>query len=63
MTITKPRSKHTARECEQNAARWLYLGNVARAKGKLDLAERHYAKSQRWHDKMNVALGNGDGSF
>lgn len=43
-------------ELTRRAAYWLYLGNQARARGDQALAERHYAKSQRWHDKMIDAL-------
>jgi len=34
------------------AAHWLYLGNVAADRGRMDLAERHYTRAQPWHDKM-----------
>ena len=54
-------AKHLA-EAEQKAAYWLYLGNLASERGEHEKAERHYAKSQKWHDLMNHLLGNGDGS-
>lgn len=40
------------------AEMWQYRGNVAAEKGKDDLAERHYERSQKWRDKMNHLLGN-----
>lgn len=45
--------------CSEMAGYWLHLGNLASEKGKLETAERHYEKSQKWHDKMNELLGNG----
>jgi hypothetical protein len=45
-------------EAEQNAAHWLYLGNKAAERGERDKAERHYERSQKWHDRMNQLLGN-----
>lgn len=44
---------------EVKAARWLYEANIAAEAGKQEKAEKLYAKSQYWHDKMNKALGNG----
>lgn len=44
------------------AGKWLHLGNLASERGEKDKAERHYARSQKWHDEMNRLLGNGDGS-
>ncbi len=44
---------------EQKAARWLHEANLASEAGKKAKAEKLYAKSQFWHDKMNKALGNG----
>lgn len=49
-------------DAEQMAGRWLYLGNLAKERGDFDLAERHYARGQKWHDKMNRLLGHGDGT-
>jgi hypothetical protein len=49
-------------EAEQMAGQWLYRGNRAAERGNAELAERHYARAQKWHDKMNRLLGNGDGS-
>ena len=46
---------------EQMAGHWLALGNEASERGKHELAERHFARAQKWHDKMNRLLGNGDG--
>ena len=46
---------------EQMAGHWLALGNQASERGKHELAERHYSRAQKWHDKMNRMLGNGDG--
>lgn len=45
---------------EQMAGHWLALGNEASERGKQELAERHYARAQKWHDKMNRLLGNGE---
>ena len=42
----------------QMAARWLHYGNKATERGDHELAERHYDRSQKWHDKMNGLLGN-----
>lgn len=47
-----------AHEYTAKAARWLHEANLAREAGKKELAEKLYAKSQYWHDKMNKALGN-----
>jgi len=38
------------------------LGNLAKERGEAAKAERHYERSQRWHDRMNEYLGNGSGS-
>lgn len=46
---------------EQMAGHWLALGNEASERGKRELAERHYARAQKWHGKMNRLMGNGDG--
>lgn len=55
----KPRDKNAELIlCTEMAGYWLHLGNVASEKGKLDLAERHYDRSQKWHYKMNQLLGN-----
>ena len=43
---------------ERQAAYWLALGNLASERGDNKLAERHYARSQKWHDRMNKDLGN-----
>jgi hypothetical protein len=43
---------------EHRAAHWLAAGNAARERGDLQLAERHYAKSQKWLDKANALAGN-----
>lgn len=48
-----------ARHAEQRAAYWLHLGNKAAERGEKSKAERHYERSQKWHDRMNKALGNG----
>lgn len=58
MTTTPKSEDQKAREAEQKAAHWLYLGNVAAAKGQHEKAERHYSRCQKWHDKMNHHLGN-----
>lgn len=52
---------YTYEECESAAAYWLYLGNRAAERGEDEKAERHYEKSQTWHDRMNETLGNGEG--
>jgi len=50
------------KEAEIMASSWLYKGNKASERGDKKLAERHYARAQKWFDKMNRLLGNGDGS-
>jgi hypothetical protein len=55
-------TQSAALDAEQKAAHWLYLGNRASERGEREKAERHYARSQRWLDAMNRALGRGDGS-
>jgi len=47
-----------ASDFEVKAARWLHEGNLAAESGKQGRAEKMYAKSQYWHDKMNKELGN-----
>lgn len=47
---------------QRMAEDWNFKGNVARDRGDLELAERHYARAQPWLDKLNRLLGNGDGS-
>ena len=54
--------RYTLQECEQKAAQWLNAGNEAKERGEKEKAERHYSRSQIWLDRMNVALGNDDGS-
>ena len=49
-------------EADEMAALWLYRGNIASEKGDLEKAERHYERSQKWLDKLNRLLGNGDGT-
>jgi hypothetical protein len=44
----------------EKAAMWLYRGNRAAERGESDLAERHFARSQRWHDLMIDLQGEGD---
>lgn len=45
-------------KAEQMAAKYLHLGNLASERGEKELAERHYVRSQWWHDRMNQLLGN-----
>jgi hypothetical protein len=45
--------KQTLQEVEILGARWLYYGNLASERGDRELAERHYARGQKWHDRMN----------
>lgn len=47
-----------ASDAEARAADWLAKGNRASERGNRDLAERHYAKAQRWLDKANELRGN-----
>lgn len=49
-------------EAEQKSGHWLHLGNLASERGDEALAERHYERSQKWMDRMNELLGNGDGA-
>lgn len=53
--------KHRAElaEAERLAALWQYRGNRAAERGDYAVAERHYARSQPWRDKMHDLLGNG----
>jgi len=53
-------NKAKADDYTAKAARWLHEANVAREAGKIEKAEKLYAKSQYWHDKMIKALGMGD---
>ncbi len=50
--------KNDLHKAEQMAAKFLHLGNLAAERGDKELAERHYARAQKWHDKMNELLGN-----
>ena len=45
-------------KAEHMAALWLHRGNLARDRGEHEKAERHYMRSQKWHDEMNRLLGN-----
>lgn len=54
--------KEAIQHATEMAAHWLALGNQASEQGDAELAERHYARAQVWHDRMNRLLGNGDGS-
>lgn len=58
-TMTYTVWKTQAQEAEEKAAYWLHLGNLASERGETAKAERHYERSQKWHDKMNQLLGNG----
>ncbi len=51
-------SKRELQKAEQMAAKYLHLGNLASERGDKELAERHYERSQKYHDKMNHQLGN-----
>lgn len=55
-----PSNAQLADDASAKGSYWLYLGNKASERGDLALAERHYAKSQKWHDLMNHYLGNID---
>lgn len=46
-------------EATEKAAMWLHRGNLAAERGDHDLAERHYERSQKWHDRMNDLRGEG----
>jgi len=52
------RDRKSLIHAEHRAAHWLAAGNAARERGDLQLAERHYAKSQKWLDKANALAGN-----
>lgn len=43
---------------EHRAAHWLAVGNAARERGDLQMAEKHYVKAQKWLDKANALAGN-----
>ncbi len=51
-------NKQAVQKAEQMAAKYLHLGNLASERGDKEQAERHYERSQKYHDKMNEALGN-----
>jgi Tfp pilus assembly protein PilF len=55
-------TKQALREAEEMAELWTYRGNVASERGESEKAERHYERAQKWLDKTNRLLGNGDGS-
>jgi hypothetical protein len=46
-----------AQSYEHQASVWLSKGNEALEKGKRELAEKYYAKSQYWLDRANKARG------
>ncbi len=48
-------------EADQMGEHWKYLGNRAMERGNLEMAERHYARVEKWMDKSNRLRGNGDG--
>jgi len=56
--MTSQRRYQQMLSAERQAAYWLALGNLASERGDNKLAERHYARSQKWHDRMNKDLGN-----
>lgn len=56
--LTPDARKAELQKAEQMAAKYLYLGNVARDKGQLELAGRHFEKAQWYHDRFNVLAGN-----
>jgi hypothetical protein len=47
----------TVADLETKAAHWLAVGNAASERGNLALAERHYARSQKWLDRATAARG------
>lgn len=67
IAFMKTESATTAKQVDElqhatdMAAMWQYRGNRASERGDGELAERHYERSQKWRDRMNVLLGNGDG--
>lgn len=50
-------SREKALNAEVRASRWLADANEAREQGKLEKAEKLYAKAQYWLDVMNRNLG------
>jgi hypothetical protein len=56
MTMNKTPLNDKLLEAEQMAGRWLHYGNLAAERGDHALAERHYYRAQKWHDRMNDLL-------
>lgn len=52
--------KEQIQEATEKAGYWLHLGNLASERGDDEKAERHYARSQKWHDLMIDLSGEGD---
>lgn len=59
--MTKTQRQDELQHATEMAELWQYRGNRAVERGDEELAERHYERSQKWRDKMNRLLGNGDG--
>ena len=57
-TMQAKRDHKSLIHAEHMAAHWLAVGNAARERGDLQLAEKHYAKAQNWLDKANALAGN-----
>jgi len=56
--MSSTQSRDSLIYAEYMAAHWLALGNAASERGDVELAERHYDKSQKWLDKANEIAGN-----
>lgn len=56
--MTDQERKRLLIEAEEKAGMWLHRGNVAQERSNHELAERHFERAQKWHDRMNELLGN-----
>lgn len=62
MTAERPVPEDQLIEAEEMAGMWMHRANLAAEAGDHARAERHYGTAQKWQDKMNRLLGNGDGT-
>ena len=61
-SLTPEQTKVEIQHATAMAEDWIFKGNNAADRGEHATAERHYHRAQKWMDRMNVLLGNGDGS-
>jgi hypothetical protein len=57
---TKKTVQERAIDAEQRASRYLADANEASESGRMEKAEKLFAKSQYWMDRMNLLSGDGD---